>query len=1191
MNKAIKNAFTTTVAAATIAWSIGLAAMPLAAKAADYNGQLVKASLPAVYYVGMDGKRYVFPNEKTYKTWYADFSGVMTITDAELASMAIGGNVTYKPGVRMVKITTDPKVYAVGADGTLHWVSTEAAATALYGASWNQMIDDVPDAFFTNYKIGMDITTAADFDPAAAAAAASSISVDKGLSGHAGDGSLSVMLSSPAAMGGTLPGGATGVEMLKFEVKNMGSSAMTLDSATIKRSGPGVAGDWAWVYMYEGNHRLTTGRTINATTHEVVFGGLNLILNAGESKHLMVIGDVAAAPGAGNVHNITLESVTASGVSASGVPVMGPNFTMAGATVGNVNVEVSSTPSNPKAGEMGVKVASFKLSETGAPGEDVHVHKVALYYTGTLSSDKLSNLVLKQSGNTLATASGVSDKDILTFILPTPFALDKGASRTFDVYGDISGEARSTDNIKFYLDQPSDILAIGQSYGWGASVNVGVGALTVYNATNAPTLTIQSGQLTLSFNGPSSTEVARDAEDVEIFNVTMAAQSNLEVRNTDFACTRGAGLLVADIADVKLIDTATGAIVAGPMTYADAMTFTESFYLSAGQARTLKLTVDVENTAPDGGTLVCNLGTYASGADVRNLDNSQYLVTADFVPSAAIGGNPMTVRVASLALSGSSTPVSQNYIIGAQGVGLLGFNLKANDASDLKVTQIVLDGYYDANQDGVFTAAAEGGTNVSDVVLSAKLMNGATQVGDIESPNVASGQITFDNLNLMVPKSSTLTLQLVANLNSSLATVPDALSFDIALVGNVSAEDKDGNPLTAGQKTGAAFNADPLGATNPPVTMTVLAAGTLNVERAPDDTESEAGLVVGGASNVVLGKFKFTAIDEELKLTKSRVSVAGASVNGVASLSLYDGSTLVGGPVNIDGTGNAYFTGMNFVIPKDGSKVLTVKGNLNSVGASGATTGIDIAVTLQDGYQGAAIDNNFEARGTSAGSSTVIQEFGAPLADNDIAGRTKVLRKTKPTVSLVTLPSSVLSTGSQTIMRFTIAADAAGDVAVKHLRLDISKTANPTLAISADSNLRRVGDSSNLAGSAAITGALSAAGAATGTLDILLTNEEVISAGTARTYDVRLTVGGAPVSGDSVSASLAGETVGAATESGVITTPGAGLVSLAGAARNFVWSDISAVPHSDTLGGPSSADWANGWYVKVLPTDSQTMSK
>lgn len=129
------------------------------------SGALVKASGPAVYYKTTDGKRYVFPNEATYKTWYADFSGVTTITDAELSALPIAGNVTMKPGVTLVKITTDPKVYAVDTGGVLRWVQTEALASQLYGTSWATLVKDIPDAFFINYKVGGSIDHASAFKP------------------------------------------------------------------------------------------------------------------------------------------------------------------------------------------------------------------------------------------------------------------------------------------------------------------------------------------------------------------------------------------------------------------------------------------------------------------------------------------------------------------------------------------------------------------------------------------------------------------------------------------------------------------------------------------------------------------------------------------------------------------------------------------------------------------------------------------------------------------------------------------------------------------------------------------------------------------------------------------------------------------------------------------------------------------
>ncbi len=179
-------------AAGAVVVAFGAYAAPIATHAASpalvplsriQPGDLIRGqTFSAVYYYGVDGFRYVFPNDKTYFTWYADFSTVKFISDTDLQTIQIGGNVTYKPGVRMIKINSDPKTYAVDAGGTLRWVASEQAATALYGSDWNKMIDDVPDAFFPNYKQGgADIEQASDFDKANAEAEATDIGRDKDL--------------------------------------------------------------------------------------------------------------------------------------------------------------------------------------------------------------------------------------------------------------------------------------------------------------------------------------------------------------------------------------------------------------------------------------------------------------------------------------------------------------------------------------------------------------------------------------------------------------------------------------------------------------------------------------------------------------------------------------------------------------------------------------------------------------------------------------------------------------------------------------------------------------------------------------------------------------------------------------------------------------------------------------------------
>lgn len=142
-------------------------------------GDLIKGSGSTVYYFAPNGKRYVFPNDKTYFTWYTNFNGVKQISDGALSSIPLGGNVTYRPGRKMVKITTDPKVYVVDQGGILRHVQTQQLAETLYGLSWKNQIDDIPDAFFVNYKVGTPIQTASDYQPGNVQTLTTNIAQDK----------------------------------------------------------------------------------------------------------------------------------------------------------------------------------------------------------------------------------------------------------------------------------------------------------------------------------------------------------------------------------------------------------------------------------------------------------------------------------------------------------------------------------------------------------------------------------------------------------------------------------------------------------------------------------------------------------------------------------------------------------------------------------------------------------------------------------------------------------------------------------------------------------------------------------------------------------------------------------------------------------------------------------------------------
>ena len=117
--------------------------------AAAEPGDLIKCDdFTSVYLLKDDGKPWVFPNERTFFTWYDGFDDVITISCTELASYMIGGNVTYKPGSRLLKLVSAPAVYSVTEGGVLRAVPSEAIARSLYGDAWATFVDDLPDAFW-----------------------------------------------------------------------------------------------------------------------------------------------------------------------------------------------------------------------------------------------------------------------------------------------------------------------------------------------------------------------------------------------------------------------------------------------------------------------------------------------------------------------------------------------------------------------------------------------------------------------------------------------------------------------------------------------------------------------------------------------------------------------------------------------------------------------------------------------------------------------------------------------------------------------------------------------------------------------------------------------------------------------------------------------------------------------------------
>ncbi len=632
----LKKIFSSFVALTTITWSVGagLLAVPSMASAAS-PGQLIKASGPAVYYFASDMKRYVFPNEKTYFSWYMNFNSVQTISDSELASYPIGGNVTIRPGTNLVKITTDPKVYAVSPNGVLHWVESEALAISLYGSSWASRVVDVPDGFFVNYSIGASISSAMHpegtvityvgdssryviwggmkrklVDPAFTAnnfnpmyVITTTISYPNGADVTGREdvlanvinpgttmvgGSTSVTLASDTPAGQNVPQGASSIMLAKYNL-TAGAAGALITGLTVRRVGVGASSDFANVYLYKADGtRLTTGRTINSSTNMVQFNGLNISIAAGQTYSVLVVGDTNSGVTAGGQHSFEISdaaSVVLAGTGATvtgSFPVRGNVFTIGTTTASRLDVQKGTTPTDPQIGASEAEIANFKLV---AQGNDIEVRRVTLLQTGDISNSDLTNLKLYQGTTLVAmTPSLAGDKIVLNF--NPAYLVTDGTTRVFSLVASVAG--RSGRTIKTYVEYSTDVYAIDTEFGTGARVCIDTTSPCNGSfdgaSTNFSLVTTKGGQFTTTFNGPATSDVAKGAQDVPMFKFAItASDSMLEIRKMTFSL---AGLtpnaLVKGSAgteyfrDLKIKNLDTGATVMGPISLPTALVSSSS---------------------------------------------------------------------------------------------------------------------------------------------------------------------------------------------------------------------------------------------------------------------------------------------------------------------------------------------------------------------------------------------------------------------------------------------------------------------------------------------------------------------------------------------------------------------------------------------------------------------------------------
>lgn len=1309
MSQFLKKTISGIASMTTVLWSVGggLLALPGIASAATVSaGDLIKASGPAVYYYGSDMKRYVFPNETVFFSWFNDFSGVRTITDSELAAITIGGNVTVRPGTKLVKITTDPKVYAVTPGGVLHWVESEAIATSLYGSSWANRVVDVPDQLFVNYTIGSSVSTAVHPDGSLVMMSGSSDKyvVENGMKRHISDvafsanrfnmanvlmttasypsgsdvtayepmygdaayragttptpqaGTLSVSLASDTPAGMTVPKNSSSVALAKFNLM-AGGSDVNVTGLRLHRVGVGSTSDFSNVYLYDANgNRLTTGRSVNSSTNNVEFNSLNLTVRAGQTMPVVVVADFSSPSTTGGQHAFELVDaasvVVSNGTVSGSYPVRGNVFTVGTASAAELEIQVGTDPADPNIGATEAEIANFKMT---ANTNDIRVERVTLLQVGSVSNSDLSNFKLYQGSTLVASAASmVGDKIVLNFV--PPYVISNGTTRVFSLKATVAGRADRT--VKTYVEYTTDVKATDTVYNAGASVCIAASCGGSYDGSSTyySEVTTIGGQLTTTFNGPTSGNIARGAQDVPMFRFALTAPDNdLEIRNLDFSVSStAAGDYIRGSSgtlyfrDLKVKNLVTGQIVMGPIeltscaslsSTSDATsgvcTFTDSFTIPQGQTWDLAITADIYNGSEDASgelfdnsyyiTLGDGTNLYDSD-DVRVVQTGEYLSTSRIVPNGQITGNNFTVKESSLSVSLAGSPSSGTVVRNSSMVPAVGYVFTAGTQSPITITAVTLAGTGDLGSDGTYDP-----TEFDNVVLSCGLYDGDTRVGVASTPSASDGSMSITSMNLVIPAGQSKTLVAKCTTDSVISS-DSGDGFAVRLT-SVTAQDDQANTLS--NLSGLTVNGS---TTAPTIKQTVTNMGTLTV--ATNSLEPSTVLVTGKDTWINFAQYRATAQNEDVRIEQIAVSSTGEGSNftgiAIGMAGAVKGQDIL--PAGTDKYKTIDMTASPIVVPKNTSVDFqvwgklaasqassTVSGATTNVPRSGATAKLGIAqgVTSGDQWTSSYSDKmNIRAVGAQSGQLVYATSSTFLAGGNALSGNSFVLRKSKPVVTRLALPTTTLTSGQQMdLYKFQVSADQNGSIALKKVTFALSTATTTNSSLSLNNFRIRRGSSeistdlvtitsrygADLEGSTAITNS-----ANTGTAPrvvVTFDNEETIS-GSGNVYTLVATVGGTVNTGDSVTVSMdRSQDVSAGNLTGYLvstmfdhpsddskdlvgpnvtssTAPG-GTPSYASA---FIWSDLSEIPHSDVEGSSSSRDWTNGYLVEDL-TQSATLSR
>ncbi len=829
---------------------------------------------------------------------------------------------------------------------------------------------------------------------------------------------VALAVDTPAL--GAVAVGAYNVVFTKL--KFLSDTDCTITAIAVKRNGVSDDNDVTDVRLFEDSTQLGTAQALNTITHKATFSGLSWALTANIPQYLTIkasINSSSTEAQAGNTINFGIvaagDVVTTEGLTIEGVPVYGNAKTIAGVSVGVLDVDGkywtqssdTSITGDVISGATDQNVGTFAFTASSAEGFDVT--EVILTEVGTSVGTDISNITLKYLGETIATVAELDADDEAVFQGDPLFTLRAGVAKDIDVYVDIGSGVISERTVKFEVTEAPDITAFGQNTGGAVVITWNSGNTFIIQRSKE--MTIKQGTLRVALDtatNPSDQYYTIGATQEVITSFKFSAGSREGVKITKLKVTEGGTISDTEYQSVQLYidgaETSTGhvgSISSGLITFTDS----DGLFTVPKSANTV-VTVKADiTTAADGGdkikmyiSAITNITMKGAESDAKIYSDSSHVVlsgvgSSDVSEHEIKGQGNLTVSAA------PDNPAGMSITLGDDDLTVFKFRLTAG-YEDILVSSIKAWIFNDSSIS--LTEDDKEATSTGDIA-NVKLYDGATLLNEQSSPS--EGYVIFST-NFTVTKDIPKTLSVVCDV-----PVGSTLQYLGMSVGDDTGGADADTDITSYGVSSAKNITETGGAVSNVFTLAAPALAVTAAASPPGQYK------VTNTSGAWLGRLQLAGTNEAIKVTRVIITAAtntnlttddsDASTN-FSNVYLKVGGVDVAGPkpfVNAGGSENkdiATFSGIEGLeIPKDQTVSLDIYADIVGTdagpwyfGHASATDIVGSGLSSNTGVNSSGTSKRSQDTTIiSAGTLTVSVDADTPIAANNavgLAGKTGV---------------------------------------------------------------------------------------------------------------------------------------------------------------------------------------------------------